>query len=209
MASQNSTTPTQLSFALPGEQIDLALVYPAPEQWRPVLGWEGIYEVSDYGRVRSLPRVIPHPTWGRQRLRGVIIQGQRNQRYHRVHLRAAGRFRNASVHELVLEAFVGPRPKGYQCNHKDRKRFNNRLDNLEWVTQQENSNHKYATGKLNLRKGEDHPRAKLTDEQVYKIRRLAAQGSTYVEISRLFAVDETMISFIVRRKNWKHLPEED
>lgn len=116
------------------------------EQWRAVVGLEGLYEVSDRGRVRSLTRQI----WCRPRSdgragkwqtrNGRILKtkprGSNSQGYVYVHL---GDFnRNRAVAHLVLESFVGPRPAGQVARHLDDNRFDNRLSNLEWGTPAEN-----------------------------------------------------------------------
>ena len=67
-------------------------------------------------------------------------------RYRTLTLSKDGKQKRCRVHALVLEAFVGPRPKGYQCNHIDEDKGNNRLDNLEWVTPRQNRMHSYYAG---------------------------------------------------------------
>jgi hypothetical protein len=100
-------------------------------EWRPVVGHEGLYEVSDAGDVRSLPR--PH-TQGK-----VLKQMTDPGGYRRVSLSKGGSARPRLVHHLVLEAFVGPRPEGAQCLHGDDDPANNHLDNLSWGTQRQNN----------------------------------------------------------------------
>jgi hypothetical protein len=101
-----------------------------PEQWRPVVDWEGLYEVSNLGRVRSLPRTT---TSGR-----VLIPMTQPNGYLFVGLydyqRRAGRL----VHRLVGEAFIGPKPRGMVTRHLDGDQTNNRLTNLEYSTQSVN-----------------------------------------------------------------------
>lgn len=109
------------------------------EEWRPVLGYEGKYEVSDQGEVRSLDRMINGPH-GPRRWKGRILKKKPSKigGYGMVSLRDSGRDRYVSVHTLVLESFVGPRPEENVCRHLDGNPSNDRLENLRWGTQKEN-----------------------------------------------------------------------
>lgn len=119
------------------------------EQWLPVVGYEGIYEVSDHGRVRSVERTVRRKD-GRTRVwKGRVLKpsvGRREPRisYPRVSLQFERRVRGVRVHVLVLEAFVGPRPKGWVACHNDGDINNNRLSNLRWDTYSSN-NHDMVT----------------------------------------------------------------
>lgn len=100
------------------------------EEWRPVVGYEGYYEVSDQGRVRSLH-------CGRYRHGYVLTLGRRNG-YCFVALCRDGIGKKRPVHQLVLEAFVGPKPQGQQTRHLNSVRHDNRVENLAWGTHREN-----------------------------------------------------------------------
>lgn len=111
------------------------------ERWRPVVGYEGLYEVSDEGRVRSLDRLLPSERWGGLRkLSGAILKPSDNgQTGHQfVRLWRDKKPCRRYVHHLVLEAFVGPRPEGLEALHQDDTPTNNRLSNLRWGTRSEN-----------------------------------------------------------------------
>lgn len=109
------------------------------EQWRPVCGFEGLYEVSDQGRVRSLDRSITDRRGRRQLIAGRIKSLPKlNTGYPVVHLAKDGRTITKAVHTVVLEAFVGPRPAGHVCCHNDGDPSNNWLANLRWDTQSNN-----------------------------------------------------------------------
>ncbi|ORC02701.1 hypothetical protein B1T48_16980 [Mycobacterium persicum] len=117
------------------EQLELDLF----EQWRPVVGYEGLYEVSDVGRVRSLARTVLHPHSGRYTLCGRILSPHPDGcGYLKVRLHRDGQGRTRKVHQLVLEAFVGPRPAGLECCHADDDKTNNRLSNLRYDTRSAN-----------------------------------------------------------------------
>lgn len=105
------------------------------EIWKPVLGYAGSYEVSSFGRVRSLPRLNA----AHQRIKGRIMKPTpRRRRYLAVPLSSGGTVRKMSVHRLVLEAFAGPCPEGMEVDHIDNDPANNRLDNLRYLTPAQN-----------------------------------------------------------------------
>lgn len=98
-------------------------------QWMPVIGLEDRYEVSDLGQVRSLLR-------DKRLLSQSLLGG-----YPRVTLQKNGKKYDRHVHRLVAEAFLGLRPLGQECNHKNCDKLDNRLENLEWVTRSVNNRH--------------------------------------------------------------------
>ena len=109
------------------------------EEWRPVYGFEGYYEVSNQGRVRSVDRVVPHPHSGTCNRKGKMLSlYQTPLGYQRAELGRDGIRTHAFVHELVLEAFVEPRPYGKECLHGPGGPLDNRLSNLRWGTPSEN-----------------------------------------------------------------------
>lgn len=102
------------------------------EIWMPVAGFDGLYEVSNYGRVKSLKR---------NTTRGGIMKSHVNKGYEYVHLCKNGKHKNAKVHRLVAIAFI-PNPEAKpEVNHKDENKLNNHATNLEWATPKENINH--------------------------------------------------------------------
>lgn len=111
------------------------------ERWRPVLGYEGIYEVSDYGRVRGVDRIINCRDGRRLRVQGSMraldssayADGRKT-----VQLSVGKRMRSYRVAALVLEAFVGPRPPGQEACHRDGNPTDDRLANLRWDTRSGN-----------------------------------------------------------------------
>lgn len=104
---------------------------PSEELWRPVVGYEGWYEVSDQGRVRRVFSPLKPQCGGTAGYPSVILS-------------VRGAVRRLMVHRLVAEAFLGPCPPGHQVNHKDTNRRNARLDNLEYSTPSNNLRHAYC-----------------------------------------------------------------
>lgn len=108
------------------------------ERWLPVVGFEGSYEVSDQGGVRSLDRIEEHPTYSRK-LNGKPLKPTiLSNGYLQVHLVKGGVGNKFSVHVLVMRAFVGPRPNGLQICHNDGSKTNNHLSNLRYDTNSAN-----------------------------------------------------------------------
>lgn len=114
-----------------------------PERWRPVVGYEGIYEVSDQGRVRSVSRLTSH---GRQRA-GTLLRALNTPKgYLVVNLSRSNRICQQLVHRLVLKAFCGEPPDGMEALHGDGDPSNNTLANLRWGTHSENQADQVAHG---------------------------------------------------------------
>lgn len=121
------------------------------EVWKPISGYEGLYEVSSYGRVKSLERVMPHKTLGQRRVRERILKahncGPGDKPYAGVWLHeGGGRQRIFRVHRLVAETFIPNSEGKREVNHVDGDKWNNRVDNLEWATPKENMAHAKRLG---------------------------------------------------------------
>lgn len=112
------------------------------EYWKPVVGYEGLYEVSNWGRVKSLDRLIEHYPSGKSLRKGVFKKlFDDGHGYKQVVLCKDGKLKTHKVHRLVAEAFL-PNPNNYPCvNHKDENRLNNNVNNLEWCTYTYNNNY--------------------------------------------------------------------
>ena len=116
-----------------------AVSQPTHEQWRPVVDYEGLYEVSDLGRVRSLDRITLDRLGKRYARKGRLLKPVKNTNGRlQVYLYRDGDQRPQQVHRLVLSAFVGPCPEGAEACHWDDDPTNNRLDNLRWASRSDN-----------------------------------------------------------------------
>ena len=170
------------------------------EEWRSITGYEGLYEVSNLGGVRSLVRMTKRGRRGGRRLKTSpnVYSG-----YLAVSLSAENRQQVAYIHALVLEAFVGPRPPGMEACHGDGDRKNCRLDNLRWDTRKNNHKDKIAHGTQT--RGENHPVSILKERDIPKIFALRKQGKLLREIAAIFGVSDSQISLILLRREWKHV----
>lgn len=126
-------------MTVPGERHEC----PGPERWLPVVGWEGLYEVSDHGRVRSLDREFINARGQLRTHKGRVLTAKvaPSTGYRVCTLVDATQRRKlyALIHRLVLEAFVGPCPAGLECCHNDGDRGNATLRNLRWDTRAANT----------------------------------------------------------------------
>ena len=109
------------------------------EEWKDINEYEGYYQVSNHGRVRSLDREVPHAIYGSQPIKGKEMkQNLRTDGYLCVHLRKNDVREVRTVHSLVAEHFIGERPLDYDVCHNDGNRTNNRAENLRYGTRSEN-----------------------------------------------------------------------
>jgi hypothetical protein len=159
------------------------------ENWKPVVGFEGVYEVSDYGRVRSVKtNQIKAYTKHVYDLRPFMNLWKENKQ------------KVVRPHTLVLTAFVGPRPKGMECCHNDGNPWNNCLTNLRWDTPRNNQLDRIKHGTSN--RGERCAAAKLTTAQVNAI---LSDTRLQREIAADYGVRQNTISRIKSGKRWGHV----
>jgi ribosomal protein S14 len=175
------------------------------ENWRPVVGWEGLYEVSDLGRVRTIPRPLLMRN-GLTRMWGVryFSLAVPSRGYKAAKLADGRRKATIAVHRLVLEAFVGPCPEGMECCHGPGGRHDNRLSNLRWATHAENIADKKAHGTQT--RGERSPAAKLTEAQAVEALDRCARGERPSTVAKHLGVSRACVELIVIGRNWRHLP---
>lgn len=164
------------------------------EEWRPVAGYVGIYEVSSIGRIRRLPEP-------RRALRVRVLKPRYDKKgYVRVALHHSGR-KDAAVHRLVALAFLGAPPGDkVQVNHIDGDKQNNAVTNLEWVTGAENIQHSYDLGIRQALRGEAHARRKLNWAAVNEIR---ASALSQKVLSQKYGVSASHIGYIRHGKSWR------
>lgn len=122
------------------------------EFWLPVRGYENLYEVSNFGNVRSLDRFVSAKQNGKRLQKGVMLRpGKDSRGYLQVCLNKESRPEMRLVHRLVMKAFMPIDIDRNDVNHIDSNRTNNNLENLEWVTKSENQLHAYKMGRRPLK----------------------------------------------------------
>lgn len=169
------------------------------EQWGLVKGYEGVYSISTFGRVRR--DVSGKGTYKNK----ILSPGKASHGYLNVTLSMDGNLKTHTVHSIVANTFLGDIPRGYNVNHKDTNKLNNRLSNLEYLTPSGNLIHAYANGKV-APKGSSAGMAKLIESQVLDIRMEYKKGGvTQQELAEKYGVCRTVIVYILSRKTWKHI----
>ena len=177
------------------------------EIWKDIEDFEGLYQVSNLGRVKSLVR--PY-----RRTEKIITATPNTAGYLIVGLRRPGSVKSMLVHRLVMQAFEPIDNKDeMSVNHKDFNITNNRLENLEWCTVLENNQHFWEfkgrdEGGIDKTKttGSNHHLSNLTEEDVLNIRAMHATGNYSVHgLARMLGMPESTVRCIVKRKTWKHI----
>ena len=164
------------------------------EQWKPVLGNEGLYEVSHLGMVRGLKR---------NNIRKATLNTStgRNTTYYHIVLCKNNKFKTFLLHRVVAEAFLGKCPIGYEVAHEDGNSHNNNLSNLKYKTHAENVADAVKHG--NLMQGENHYRTPLTAENVREIRWLYSFDFSQQKIADYYGIARESVRAIVNNKTWR------
>lgn len=178
------------------------------EIWKDIKGYENLFQVSNLGNVRSLDKTITTKDGKIVTYKGRQFKNEYTDRdgYHKVGLTHCGKYKTVHVHRLVAIAFLGePNDKTLVVNHIDSNPGNNRIENLEWVTQQQNCLHSFNFGKRKENSGENHRWAVLTNFQVLEIPKLRELGYSLHQISKLYNVSYSCIKNIASGRKWNYV----
>ena len=174
------------------------------EIWKDIDGYEGFYQVSNYGRVRSFKtRGIS----GKKKKTPAIKKDNPDKDgYPQFGLSHNGKYYSHKAHRLVAKAFI-PNPENKsQVNHIDGDKTNNRSSNLEWATRSENMSHSYDNGFHVGQKGELRYNSKLTKESVLEIRNAYNLGCfTHQEIADAYSISRQLATGVINNKRWAHI----
>lgn|SRR5574343_155487 len=172
------------------------------EEWKYIIGYEGKYSISTYGRVRSEDRYSRNTMKSTRHVKERILK-EKNNGYPYVILSNGDKRISAKIHRLVAMAFIQNTSK-YNCiNHIDGNKSNNHVNNLEWCTHKQNMAHAVKTGLFN-KKGESHPNSKLNDNIILAIKSLKGQYS-HRQISEMFGLDRRYVGYILSGQRWGHI----
>ena len=183
---------------------NLVLRY-APEVWADVEGYEGIYQVSNNGNVRSLDRVIKRKNGNKRAINGKLLTHTRHRSgYYYVRLGTKGNQKHHYVQRLVATAFI-PNPHSKpQVNHINGVKTDNNVCNLEWVTPLENMAHAFTEGLAAY--GERQGRARLDTTKVLNIKALLEESNLSLkEIGNIYGVNYRTIFNIKAGNTWRHV----
>lgn len=162
------------------------------EIYKDIVGYEGLYQVSNLGNVKSFK-------YGKQR---ILKPGVNKCGYLNLNLWINSFSKNFKIHRLVAKAFIENIDNKEYVNHINGIKTDNRVENLEWCTASENQLHSYKLGLKIAKKGENANNAKLTNKQVLAIRN---DNRMQKEIAKDYNVHQTLISCIKRYKFWNHI----
>jgi len=166
------------------------------EIWMPVVGYEGRYEVSHFGRVKSVQGMNAGKMLSQNESGKRLIVGLRNG------VKKKAKF----VHHLVLFAFHSVKQDGAVCCHGDGNFRNNYIGNLRWGTYHDNMQDALKHGTRFFNTGEKHGQSKLNDTDIPIIRRLISDGVIKRVIAARYNVGRTTIINISKNRTWKHVP---
>lgn len=168
------------------------------EEWRAVDGYDNKYWISNLGRVKA-----------HFAKRQKLLKINRRIQYPRVFLTdSEGKSKQWYTHVLIAYAFLGPRPDGHQINHIDGNGQNSALSNLEYVTPSENIKHAFRLGLNRPMQGTLHPKSKLDEQKVRRIRRATKRGELPA-LAREYGVHESVVYRVAKRQTWVHVSDED
>lgn len=165
------------------------------EEWRPLAGYEGRYEVSNQGRVKNVRSGRVHT--------GVLTADG----YLVVRLtRGPGHKRAHSLSRLVCAAFNGSPPsRNHVVTHLSGEKIDCRAQNLTWTTRAEHSAYISMLGRLKHRYGSANPNAKLTEGAVTEMRRRSRAGASYTQLAREFGVSVSVAHRAIIGQSWRHV----
>jgi hypothetical protein len=180
------------------------------EVWKDIKGYEGLYQVSSIGRIKSFDRIVEQIGKGglpfKRIYKGRILVGNKHTKgYYMATLAKNKKNTPISIHRLVCFAFIPNVQNLPQVNHKNGIKTDNRVENLEWCTSSFNNKHAHSTGlnRSGYKNGELHKNAKLKNMEVRKIKMGLACGIATRELASLFSVSVPTISMISKGNSWK------
>jgi len=176
------------------------------EEWKDVVGYEGLYAVSNLGNIKSLSYwrfITPNNKYHFYKERPLKPCTTKDG-YLQVRLSKKNGGNSFLLHRLIAIAFIPNPEKKSEVNHKLGIKNDNRVTELEWVTPKENSHHAHSNNLMKSCKGTKNAAAKLTEIQVLEIRAIG-KSKTIKSIAEQYNVDTSTIGRILHNTHWKHL----
>lgn len=177
------------------------------EIWKDVPDYEGLYKISNLGRVMSLDKEVINKNGKSKIQRSIILKQTLDRGYKAISLTVNYKSLRTGVHRLVALAFIA-NPENKPCvNHINGIKDDNRLENLEWVTYSENERHSIDVLKKRIHIGEKSPSSKLTEKDVLVIRRLYRMNPKFNRkiVAKKFNMHPNSLNDITGRKSWTHI----
>jgi hypothetical protein len=181
------------------------------EVWKDIKDYEGIYQVSNQGRVRSLDRIVVNKNGINIKRKGRVYKlSPEGSGYYQVQFYNKGKRVHKSVHRLVAFCFLINNNNLSDINHKDGNKTNNNVNNLEWMTHSDNMIHAHNNGLLRNVDGENNNMSKIT--KIIAIDIFKKSWNTKIkqkEIADMYGISISCVSLIKRKKTWKHIHSEE
>lgn len=171
------------------------------EIWKDINGYEGLYQISNLGRVRSLAKQCGF-TYLPETIRRTKVKPNG---YEIIILSKNNRKKTHHIHRLVAMAFLDDYCEMLDVNHKDGNKLNNNLANLEMCTRSENIRHAYDNGLSKAARGERNGKSKLTSSEVLAIKQAYKDCPNYTRLGRLFNVNPGTIYAIINGITWREI----
>lgn len=173
------------------------------EKWKAIIGYEGLYEISNLGRVKSVARTVTRRSKNGSPSTYTVTEKLRKIRaneYCSVDLSKKGIITTHKIHRLVLSAFAGPCPMGTEACHRNGDPYDNRWpENLRWATHKENEADKKKYGTYQY--GEDNPHAKLSQAGVIAIR---TSKESIKFLAEKFNISKSNVYCVRSGRTWQH-----
>ena len=175
------------------------------ETWKDIIGYEGLYMVSNLGYIKSMAKEWITNKSKRKKPETIMRMATDSNGYFQCWLsNGNGKPKNMLVHRLVATAFLENDCNKRCVNHKNGNKKDNRVENLEWATSSENIIHAFKNNLIMPPRGSRHGMSIIDEEDVLKIRELSEKYSK-IELAKMFGIGRRSINNIVNRKSWKHI----
>lgn len=176
------------------------------EQWISIIGYEGLYMVSDLGRIKSIFREVKGLGGKTHFFPEKFLSFKIDKfGYHRVQLRKNSSAKNFSVHRLVAIHFIENPNNLPQVNHKKGDKSDNRKSELEWCTASQNKKHSYDELNHVRMRGERNGMTKITPQIIAAVKESYLESKSFSITGKKFGISNTHAWRIVRNKTWQHL----
>jgi hypothetical protein len=173
------------------------------EIWKEIKDYEGLYDISNLGRVKSLAKYVNNSKGTLNYNKERILCNVKKNGYYKIKLCKEGKIKTLLVHRLIAIAFIPNLENKPFINHINGIRDDNRIKNLEWCTPKENSTHAVRIG-LSDYKGEKNHKSKLTEDNILEIRKIG-KTKYYKDIAIDFNISPSTVGSILNNKTWKHI----
>lgn len=169
--------------------------YEDSEVWITLPGYEGVYEISDYGRIRRSQKLLTGNVRDDGYMEYCLSDTFGEQHTHYAHI-------------LVASAWLGEKPDDMEINHRDGNKANNRVWNLQYVTHSDNCQHAVYIGVHKIKRGANHNMARLSEQQVIEIKELWSTGNySRKELQNMYGVSKTSIANYITGRSWQPAPD--